>query len=40
MVASVNKSPKMKSAMKPVFIFVINFQNERLLVKQKVTGFF
>ena len=29
MVASVNKTPKIKWAMIPVFIFVINFRNEQ-----------
>ena len=40
MVASVNKTPKLKSTMVPVFIFVINSRNETMLVKQKVLGVF
>ena len=34
------KSRKMKSTMMPVFIFLINFRNETMLVKQKVMGVF
>ena len=34
------KSRKMKSTMIPVFIFLINFRNETMLVKQKVMGVF